>query len=123
MSKSRKKRAQRNRAHPSALERHVHSMLRASGVEFVTHPSVETIVGGKWRRLEPDILIPAEHRVIEVNGCFVHGCKECTGDRGRDRLLRYQVKVRALERAGYTVETVWEHEITGRSTHMELAAA
>jgi len=98
----------------TATERAVAAWLDEIGVEYVVKPKLAVIVGGRRRRLSPDFVVPDERLVIEANGCFVHGCPECYGDRGlvhnRDR---DDVRLAAFERAGYEVEVVWEHEVSG----------
>lgn len=94
-------------------ERAVYEYLLASGyTNVVVKPRIRVMMHGKRRRLEPDFLIPEEHTVIEVNGCWVHGCEECHGGQGF-AVKRWKDAVRsdALQRAGYQVEVIWEHEL------------
>jgi len=60
-----------------------------------------------------DFYVPVENRIIEVNGCYWHGCEQC--ERIRDD---YEEKRKAdnkryeyLRHKGYTVDVVWEHEL------------
>jgi len=98
------------------LEERVRTWLEGQGVEFLVKPRLRVEVFGRKRRLEPDFLVPAENLIIEVNGCWVHGCRECFGHNdghGRHEMKRYKddVRERALRLAGYEVETIWEHEL------------
>jgi G:T-mismatch repair DNA endonuclease (very short patch repair protein) len=96
----------------SRLERAVAEWLDGMGVEYLVKPKITVEVRGSRRRLSPDILVPAERLVIEVNGCYVHGCPVCYGDRGLTRNRdRDDVRLAALERAGYAVEVIWQHEL------------
>lgn len=71
---------------------------------------------------KPDIAFTKKKAAIFVNGCYWHGCETCgwkppkhnseywtnkiCNNRQRD-----QLKILALEAIGYTVLTVWEHEL------------
>ena len=72
--------------------------------------------------VRPDIVFTRQHVAVFVHGCFWHRCPTCRHpvpkshrefwliklrrNRARDRLKRAQ-----LERAGWRVEEVWEHEL------------
>lgn len=101
----------------SALENRVQALLEKDGVEYIKHPTVNVLVGKSWRRLQPDFLVPSMRLAIEVNGCYVHGCPECYGGPGPQtrRLLKYDRRVRALERANFRVLTFWEHELSSKN--------
>lgn len=105
---------QSERAKPmSALEAAVATWLDEQGVRYLVKPKLTVLVGGSRRRLSPDFFVPDERLAIEVNGCYVHGCWECYGDRGLVRSRdRDAVRLAALERAGYSVEVIWQHELT-----------
>lgn len=93
-------------------ELRVRAILRRRGVRFL----------GNQRQLpgSPDLVIPTSNLVIFVNGCFWHGCPRCfrppkhnrqwwlrkiAGNRRRD-----QRATRALQRLGYSVMHIWEHD-------------
>jgi DNA mismatch endonuclease (patch repair protein) len=70
----------------------------------------------------PDIAFPALRVVIFVNGCFWHRCRVCNLPEPRANAAFWRAKleanerrdaasVAALESQGWTVITVWEHEI------------
>jgi G:T-mismatch repair DNA endonuclease (very short patch repair protein) len=87
-------------------------MLSEAGVEFVVHPEIVVEMWGEPRTLTPDIFVPAERLVIEVNGCKVHGCPNCEGAHANsNRRAKDEVRLRAFTRAGYDVDVYWEHEI------------
>lgn len=60
-----------------------------------------------------DFFIPADNLIIEVNGCFWHGCEECGFDKKihRERRTRDVKRLAYLESKGYTVGIVWEHDL------------
>ena len=77
------------------------------------------------RRIEgvrPDIVLGRARVAIFVHGCFWHRCPECRhplprshrefwAAKFRRNRARDRAKRRALERAGWSVVEVWEHEI------------
>jgi G:T-mismatch repair DNA endonuclease (very short patch repair protein) len=91
-------------------EQKMFGMLESMGIEFTVHPRVLVRMFGKRRRLTPDFFVPAENLLIEVNGCFVHGCPDC-GHGDELKLWKDRVRLDALTRAGYNVDVVWEHEL------------
>lgn len=97
----------------SKLEDRYEERLKSRGVDYVKHPVIRAVVHGCVRKLEPDFLVPAERLVIEVNGCFVHGCEVCYGGDGAAmaRRERDAARRRAFESMGYFVDEVWEHEL------------
>lgn len=96
-------------------ERLMLAELRRDGVDFVAKPRVPVVIHGRRRRLTPDFLVPMERLVIEVNGCYVHGCRECGAGQGSERRReRDRARLDAFTRAGYDVEVVWEHELLER---------
>lgn len=80
-----------------------------------------------WRRHlkifgKPDFTFRKERLVIFVDGCFWHGCPEhantpannrdfwiskLNGNRARDRIV-----TRTLQKKGWTVLRIWEHELS-----------
>lgn len=70
---------------------------------------------------KPDFFFPQFHLTIFVDGCFWHGCPAC-GRRSKSRTTYWDKKLQdnlardrkvdvALERRGYKVLRVWEHEL------------
>lgn len=70
----------------------------------------------------PDLAFPAIHMAIFVHGCFWHGCQACSLPRPKANAEFWQQKFErnaerdraaqaALVAAGWTVITVWEHEL------------
>lgn len=67
-----------------------------------------------WYRV--DFFIPGENRIVEIQGCYWHGCEQCEA-KGKHIREDYE-KIRAkdtkrheyLRAKGYTVDVVWGHE-------------
>ncbi|MDO4182119.1 MAG: DNA mismatch endonuclease Vsr [Coriobacteriia bacterium] len=71
----------------------------------------------------PDIAYPGRKLAIFVNGCFWHRCPVCNlplpssnvdywEPKFKRNVERDQEHVAALEAAGWTVVTIWEHDLT-----------
>ncbi len=93
-------------------EKQIHNFLKGHKIEHKMHPD---IVGN------PDLILIERKIVVFIHGCFWHKCPKCyieprsnkgywipkiEGNVKRDRKSR-----QLLNRIGYTVKTVWEHEL------------
>jgi very-short-patch-repair endonuclease len=60
-----------------------------------------------------DFYLPATNTIIEVNGCYWHGCRPCGFEahnlKGQARDKR---KATYFAKHGYKLITVWEHDLT-----------
>ena len=81
---------------------------------------------GRRNRVKPDFVFSAPRLVVFIDGCFWHGCPrhatapktnavfwaaKLAGNRARDRYVN-----RALQRRGWRVVRIWEHELrSGRN--------
>jgi DNA mismatch endonuclease (patch repair protein) len=82
----------------------VAAMLRGEGRTFIEQHPVEGFV--------VDFFLPDEHLVIEVNGCFWHGCARCGfAEKNPEVRRKDRQKAAALRRAGYALLVVWEHDL------------
>ena len=77
---------------------------------------------GSWLPGRPDIVFPAIRVAVFVNGCYWHRCPTCRlpapkanaefwREKFRRNLERDWAAETALTAAGWTVITVWEHEV------------
>lgn len=88
----------------SRLEEIIAQQLDTQGILYKRQEKIG------WYRV--DFYIPAENRVIEINGCYWHCCEQCgfaeaiPGKHEKDQ-KRYE----HLKRKGYHVEIIWEHDI------------
>jgi G:T-mismatch repair DNA endonuclease (very short patch repair protein) len=57
----------------------------------------------------PDFVNENKKQIIEVLGCFWHGCKKCYPD--AVKLAAVKAKVKLFEDSGYEVLCIWEHEL------------
>jgi G:T-mismatch repair DNA endonuclease (very short patch repair protein) len=95
----------RARRPPSSLELKVYAMLDELGILFVKEKAIS--------QCTVDIFIESR-TIIELQGCFWHGCLSCskslTADQKKWQILdgrRHHV----LRGLGYDVMLIWEHEV------------
>ncbi len=103
----------RIRSRDTLPERLLRAALRRAGMRYRSHRKV--------RRVTVDLVLPDLHAVVQVHGCFWHGCAEHYRSPGtnagfwRRKLeqnrLRDRRQITALRRAGWRVVVVWEHSI------------
>jgi G:T-mismatch repair DNA endonuclease (very short patch repair protein) len=97
---------------PTKIERWLHDWLDQEGVAFVIHPWVRVEYGGVKRVLRPDVLLPAFNLVVEVQGCYWHGCFDCYGEKARiDRIIEDELRFALMQEQGYKVFALWECDI------------
>lgn len=60
-----------------------------------------------------DFLISDQNRIVEVNGCFWHGCEQCGFSTPRDLKRREHdgKRIAFLESKGYIVTVLWQHDL------------
>lgn len=110
-----------NRRRDTQLELSVRSALHRLGFRF----RVDYPIPIKGRRpVRVDIAFTKVKVVVELDGCFWHGCPQCTqGTPGKNRAY-WSAKIgrnkerdlehtSALEAAGWTVMRFWGHESPG----------
>jgi len=57
----------------------------------------------------PDFVNEDKKQIIEVLGCFWHGCKKCYPD--AVKLAAVKAKVKLFKDSGYSILCIWEHEL------------
>ena len=120
----------------SAKRSQIMSRIRSSGTtpEMLLHSCIRQILGGRWRvdknvrdlPGQPDVVIPSLRVALFADGCFYHSCPQhkhlpksnesywipkLQRNIDRDRLSR-----NALRRMGFTVWSVWEHDLKKTTT-------
>lgn len=100
---ARKARAARRHL-PSSIEIDVRNCLTGLGIDWE---------GGRIvRGFHPDLVIESKKMVIEVQGCYWHGCTSCFPKRKNCRhRKRDKVKAKVYALAGYQMVEIWEHSI------------
>ncbi|MCC6145992.1 MAG: very short patch repair endonuclease [Anaerolineaceae bacterium] len=75
---------------------------------------------------KPDVVFPAEHVVIFIDGCFWHGCPYCnrklpeTNKEYWKRKIDRNIELARLHnekliQSGWTVVRIWEHEMCDKA--------
>ena len=106
-----------NRRRDTGPELRLRSALHRRGWRFRVDLPVE--VGD--RRVRPDVTFTCQRVAVFVDGCFWHNCPE-HGERPRANASFWDEKFRrtverdradteSLERSGWTVIRIWEHEL------------
>ncbi len=100
-------------------ERRLRSALHERGWRF----RVDLRVEAAGRHVRPDIVFPQRRVAIFVDGCFWHACPKhgqrpqanasYWGPKLRRNVERDQSDTESLERAGWKVVRIWEHESLG----------
>ena len=90
---------------PSGLELKVYAMLAAEGISFTKEKAIS--------QCTVDIYI-APRTVIELQGCYYHGCQSCPKTLIADQ-KKWQIldgrRHHVLRSLGYDVVLIWEHEV------------
>jgi DNA mismatch endonuclease, patch repair protein len=91
--------------------------LAPSGIEMIVRRTLRQL-GIKWRGGQcvrgfyPDLYLPEYNALVEVNGCYWHGCKRCyPKSRRKAQMLRDRQKLACYLELGYQVIVLWEHDI------------
>ena len=92
----------------TSIERKVASYLKERGIYFIREKRIETY--------PVDFYLPGHKKVIQTDGCWYHGCKQCyTEDeilpRYKIQAYRDKANVALLEHNGLKVLRLPEHEI------------
>ena len=74
----------------------------------------------KWTVV--DFLVGAK-LVIYVDGCYFHGCKQCGFPGLKDNATKDPLITAELQRMGYTVLRIWEHELKSSAWQSKLLSA
>lgn len=101
------------RRHPNNLEKQLTTFISAHEL-----PYKYTGNGSSWiNHQNPDFInVNGQKVVIELNGCYWHGCKVCGfGDTTSevDRLRKYA-------EFGFKTIEIWEHDMTDEQTLLQL---
>lgn len=91
---------------PTDIEVAVQAELDKLGIEWAS--------GEKVKSFRPDLILPGYNAVVEVQGCYWHGCIWCypkLSSQQATQKQRDRVKRRVYEVEGYVYMLVWEHSI------------
>ena len=90
-------------------EKTIQKYLTVLGLEFETHRMAK----GLLSRHQWDIVLVKLRLLIEVDGCYWHGCERCcpNSEIGKENHERDGFLTTAAEAAGWKVVRIWEHDI------------
>lgn len=108
-----------NRSRDTRPEQAVRSELFRRGLRYRKHFPIDTDL----RRVRPDVVFPRQRIAVFIDGCFWHSCPE-HGAVPRVNTSYWSAKLArtrdrdfattgALQRAGWTVVRLWEHDLPG----------
>ncbi len=103
--------AERTPTRDTSIERVVQNALTQHSIRFVTQYTIGRYIC--------DIYLPERRTVIEVQGCYWHGCEVC-GFRYPVKKRRDARKLGYLKYRGYRVVLLWEHDILAGHTEALL---
>lgn len=106
IAKMKDARARQEPVFRSKLEDTIAELLIALGLEFERNKSIVGLGRHQW-----DLVLFDRGILIEVDGCYWHGCSECGYD---DRYNRKMIDIEQTEKAraiGWTVIRIPEHDI------------
>ena len=83
-------------------EREVESHLQEAGLSYEKQVRVGMML--------VDFYLPQQNLVIEVDGCWWHGCLDCYPGGGA-KLDQFEERQKQLSILGYSAIRIWEHEL------------
>lgn len=96
------------------IEVRVQRLLTAIDIPYKKHRAIAGVLPHQYKYHRFDIVLEESKTIIEVNGCYWHGCPLCFPDptsnqqgwMERDRNIRW-----FAEGSGWTVIWLWEHKL------------
>lgn len=105
----------------SSLEKAFRNVFNEKKVNYVwnyeTTLGIKEIYRDRFSRIyyhKADFYLPNKNLIIEINGCWWHGCKLCYSNPSERQLARIQRDndlVEFYKNEGYNYMTIWEHEL------------
>jgi very-short-patch-repair endonuclease len=91
--------------HSTSIEIMVWEELTSRGIQFEKQKRIGRYI--------VDIYVPNDNLIIEVDGCWWHGCSQCGYNTEKDQTIRSKNEQRTayLEKKGYLVSHIWEHDL------------
>ncbi len=92
-------------------ERELESRLQAAGLCYEKQKRVGNML--------VDFYLSQQNLVIEVDGCYWHGCPDCFPDGGFGP-DKFEARQKSLEVLGYDAIRIWEHELRDTAGGTEI---
>jgi len=92
-------------ASDTVIEQFVAKFFEEIGIEFVQQYPIGSYT--------TDFYIPILNTIVEVNGCYWHGCEQCgyIDERAKAKWLFDKRRIGFIASQGYKIKIIWEHEI------------
>ncbi len=85
-------------------ERSFEAQLQVAGYKYEKQKRIGSML--------VDFYLPQQNLVVEIDGCWWHGCLDCHPDGGAN-LDRFESRKSRLKVLGYSAIRIWEHELIG----------
>jgi len=95
---------------PNGIEKKMIEILKSISSDFRYTGNGSCWISG----MNPDFINEDRKQIIEVFGCYWHGCPEHCSDRKKQRLN--VSRINKFKKLGYSVLVVWEHELVNLQT-------
>jgi len=92
------------------IETKIHKLLNENKIYFKTQYIIKT----DKRYHQCDIFIPDKKLIIEVDGCYWHGCNQCFEEISEtiERQICLDIEINSeIKKQGYELIRIWEHDI------------
>lgn len=98
---------------PNIIEKRISDIFKSNNLPYKYVGDFSFWLGGK----NPDFLnINGKKEVIEVNGCYYHGCKECYPEGGHKEIIDdSKERIEHFKKYGFDCKIIWEHDIRKKS--------
>lgn len=93
----------------TSIEIKIQNFLSLLHIEYFAHKYMKIEHG-----YQCDIFIPSTKTIIEVDGCYWHGCSICNlnkNDKTKAQMEKDNLRTKELVQKGYKVIRLWEHDI------------
>lgn len=94
-----------NKSHRSQIELVVEGALRVMGVEYEAQATILECPYVQW-----DFVIHDQRLLIEIDGCYWHGCQECGFEKNPSR-TRDRRKNTYAKKYGWQLVRIWGHDV------------
>ena len=95
-------------------ERIIQVLLFDNNIAFEKHKIIKNLLSEKYKFHQFDIVIPNLNIIIEIQGCYFHGCKKCFSIFNEMQLnaIKRDTKIRKeVKNSEWRLIELWEHDI------------
>lgn len=109
--------AQINRVFPfkdTSIEIQVQNILNENNIPFEKHKIIPDLLSGELKYHKFDIVLSESKTLIEVNGCYWHGCSICyknPNERQIKKINRDKGMRKEILNSDWKLIEIWEHDL------------